>query len=106
MGFANFLESKRFSPERYQKVNLFETAGTAMDVYCLLPGQSQKLHSHDKTDKYYVVLEGEATITIGDETRTCGAGWATLARPGVPHSIANQSAAPVVALVFQSPKTF
>ena len=106
MAFVNFLEHKRFSEEKYQKVSLFETPGTAMDVYCLLPGQSQRLHSHDKTDKYYVVLEGEATITVGEETRQCGPGWATLARPGVPHSIANQSTAPVVALVFQSPKTF
>lgn len=106
MDFRNLQELKRFVPEKYQKVNLFETPQTSLDIYCLLPGQSQKLHSHAGTDKYYVIVEGRASVQIGAEIRELGPGEAALARPGVDHSISNQSDAQVVALVFQAPKSF
>jgi quercetin dioxygenase-like cupin family protein len=106
MDFQNIAQQTRFAEEKYQKINLFETPQTAMDVYCLMPGQSQKLHSHKGTDKYYLVWEGRATVQIGAEVRELGPGEAALARPGVDHSISNHSAAPVVAVVFQAPKSF
>lgn len=106
MDFQSVEAMKRFSAEKYQKVSLFETPQTAMDVYCLMPGQTQRLHSHKGTDKYYVVWEGRATVQIGAEVRELGPGEAALARPGVDHSIANQSDQPLVAVVFQAPKSF
>lgn len=106
MDFRSIGPASRFSAEKYQKVNLFETERSAVDIYCLQPGQMQKLHSHAGTDKYYVVWEGRATVQIGPEVRELGPGEAALARPGVDHSISNQSEAPLVALVFQAPKSF
>lgn len=106
MDFRKIEEMKRFSEEKYQKISLFESPLTAMDVYCLLPGQSQKLHSHKGNDKYYLVWEGQATVQIGQEVRELGPGEAALARPGIDHSISNQSDSPVVAVVFQAPKSF
>lgn len=106
MDFQNLKSMLRFSDEKYQKVNLFETPQTAMDIYCLQPGQSQKLHSHANTDKYYVVWEGRAVVQIGTEVRELVPGEAALARPGVDHSISNRSDAPLIALVFQAPKSF
>lgn len=106
MDFTTFDRNCRFSPDKYQKVSLFQTDQTAMDLYCLEPGQSQKLHSHKGTDKYYVIWQGQAVVQIGDEIRNMGPGEAALARPGVDHSISNQGAGPVVALVFQAPKSF
>jgi mannose-6-phosphate isomerase-like protein (cupin superfamily) len=96
----------RFAPEKYQKVSLFETAQTALDVYCLLPGQSQKLHSHKGTDKIYVIWQGTGTVQIGDEIRRLEPGEAALARPDVPHAIQNDGSEPLVALVFQAPKSW
>lgn len=106
MDFKQVAEAKRFSDEKYQKVNLFASELSALDVYCLLPGQSQRLHSHKANDKYYVIWEGQATVQIGSEVREMGPSEVALARPGVDHSIANQSDQPVVALVFQAPKPF
>ena len=106
MDFQSLIGARRFDEAKYQKVSLFETPQTAMDVYCLLPGQSQKLHSHKETDKYYVVWEGRATVQIGSEVRELGPGEAALARPGVEHAISNRGPDPVVALVFQAPKGF
>lgn len=106
MSFVHVLNQKRFRDDKYHKVNLFETNGTAFDAYCLQPGQAQKIHTHDRTDKYYFVLEGVARIHIGGEEREVGPGWAALARPGVPHGVANAGQEPLVVLVFQSPKSF
>lgn len=106
MDFQSIAGNKRFAEEKYQKNSLFETPLTALDVYCLQPGQSQKLHSHKGNDKYYVIWEGTATVQIGQEVRQLGPGEAALARPGVEHSIANHSNEPLVALVFQAPKSF
>lgn len=106
LDFQQIAGAKRFSPEKYQKVSLFETPLSALDVYCLMPGQSQKLHAHKGNDKYYVVWEGRATVQIGTEVKELGAGETALARPGVEHAISNLSDEPVVALVFQAPKTF
>lgn len=106
MSYNGIDAAARFSAEKYQKNNLFETPLSALDVYCLLPGQSQKLHTHAGNDKYYVVWQGVATVQIGDEVRTLNPGEAALARPGVQHAIANQGETPVVALVFQAPKSF
>lgn len=105
MDFRNLTEAMRFSAEKYQKVSLLDTAQSALDVYCLMPGQSQKLHSHKETDKYYVIWEGRGTVQIGQEVRELGPGEAALARPGVEHSIANHGTAPLIALVFQSPRS-
>ncbi|BDG61618.1 cupin domain-containing protein [Caldinitratiruptor microaerophilus] len=106
MPFADSRAARRFDPDKYQKVTLLATERSAVDVYCLLPGQSQRLHTHAETDKYYVILEGEARVRIGEEERVLGPGWAALAGPGVPHAIANDGPGPAVVLVFQAPKAY
>lgn len=102
MNFTNLHEHKRFDPEKYQKILLLDSPQSALDVYCLLPGQSQKLHAHHGTDKYYVILEGRATVQVGEEIRELGAGEAAIARADVPHGITNNSAEAVVAVVFRT----
>lgn len=102
MSFTNLQEHKHFNPEKYQKHLLLDSPQSALDIYCLLPGQSQKPHAHQGTDKYYVVWEGRATVQIGDEVRELGPGEAALAKADVPHGIANNSAEPVVAVVFRT----
>lgn len=104
MAFQELSRHRRFDPQKYRKCALFETPRSALDLYCLLPGQAQKVHSHDATDKYYVVLEGRVVVTVGDEERECGPGWAALAPPGVAHGVRNASDSPAVVLVAQAPK--
>ncbi|MCZ6823318.1 MAG: cupin domain-containing protein, partial [Deltaproteobacteria bacterium] len=48
----------RFSSEKMQKVGLFSSERFFLDLYCLEPGQSQKPHAHDGSDKVYLVVEG------------------------------------------------
>ena len=94
---------KRFSAEKMQKVNLFETPRMFCDIYCLEPGQEQKLHRHDGADKVYFVLEGVGRFTVGDETAALGPGTAVLAPSGEEHGVHNASPQRLVILVFMAP---
>jgi mannose-6-phosphate isomerase-like protein (cupin superfamily) len=94
----------RFAAEKMQKVALFERARFFCDLYCLAPGQSQRVHSHTGSDKVYFVLSGRATIQVGDEVAEVESGVAVLAPAGLPHGVDNRSAAPVTILVFMAPK--
>jgi oxalate decarboxylase/phosphoglucose isomerase-like protein (cupin superfamily) len=49
-------DSVSFAEEKMQKNALFDSARLFYDVYCLLPGQAQKVHAHDASDKVYYVL--------------------------------------------------
>ena len=95
--------SERFSGEKMSKVNLFETPRFFCDVYCLKPGQSQRLHTHAASDKVYHVLRGSPTVTVGDESRALVPGDTVLAARGAPHGVDNAATEESVLLVFMAP---
>ena len=74
------------------------------DLYCLRPGQAQKVHAHDGSDKVYYVVSGQGRFTVGDETAEYGPGTAVMARTGVPHGVSNAGTEDLVALVVMAPK--
>src|SRR6266446_1013637 len=84
----SFAALRRFSPDKLQKVNLFETERFFCDVYCLEPGQEQKAHAHAGSDKLYAVLEGAVAL--------CPA--------GSEHGVTNRSNARAALLVFMAPR--
>ena len=94
---------ERFQAEKMSKVNLYETERFFCDLYCLCPGQSQKVHSHAANDKIYYILRGEAKVTVGNESRTLTAGEIVLAPAGEPHGVVNDSKGEAVCLVFMAP---
>ena len=94
---------RRFSTEKMQKVNLFETERMFSDVYFLEPGQEQKRHAHSGADKIYFVLEGTGRFQIGDEDRELGVDQIVLAPADIEHGVRNQSDARLVLLVFMAP---
>jgi quercetin dioxygenase-like cupin family protein len=93
----------RFSAEKMQKVNLFETPHMFCDVYCLEPGQAQKPHAHAAATKFYFVVEGRARFTVGAQTRELGPGGVAWSAPGEEHGVENVSNARVVLLVAMGP---
>jgi mannose-6-phosphate isomerase-like protein (cupin superfamily) len=95
---------RRFSEEKLQKVNLFQTPRFFFDVYCLLTGQSQKPHRHEGADKVYAVLDGEVVVQVGEETALVGRGQAVLAPAGVDHAVENRGPEPAAVLVFMAPR--
>ncbi len=104
MEMADLVAKRRFSPEKMQKVALFETERMFGDLYCFEPGQAQQAHAHPGSDKVYVVLEGRARITVGGAERTLAPMQATIAPPGEEHGVVNDGPGRLVLLVFMAPK--
>jgi mannose-6-phosphate isomerase-like protein (cupin superfamily) len=99
----NVQSARRFSADKMQKVNLFETRRMFTDIYCLEPGQEQKRHAHAGADKIYFVLEGTGRFQIGDEEGELGPDQILLAPEGLEHGVRNESQARLVLLVFMAP---
>ncbi|CAN5700316.1 cupin domain-containing protein [soil metagenome] len=103
------MESKRiadsiaFSEEKLQKNSLFDSARLFYDTYCLMPGQAQKVHAHEDSDKVYYVLEGTGRFTVGEEEEDLGEGHAVIARAGEPHGVRNETEENLVLLVTMAP---
>ena len=103
MSFLDAHSARRFSPEKLQKVNLFETPQMFCDIYCLEPGQRQKVHTHAGATKFYYVIEGEGAFTIGEETRDLGPGGVAWSAPDEPHGVENRGNERLVLLVSMAP---
>lgn len=96
-------DSIKFSEEKMQKNSLFDSPRLFYDTYCLLPGQAQKVHAHEDSDKVYYVLGGTGRFTVGEEERDLGEGQAVIARAGDPHGVRNDSGENLVLLVTMAP---
>ena len=97
-------EEISFSEEKMKKNALFDSPHLFYDTYCLLPGQSQKVHAHESSDKVYYVLRGTGRFTVGDEEEDLGEGHAVIARAGAPHGVRNESQDELVLLVTMAPR--
>lgn len=104
------MESKRladetsFSEEKMRKNALFDSPNLFYDAYCLLPGQAQKVHAHEDSDKVYFVARGTGTFTVGEEEADLAEGHAVIARAGQPHGVRNDSGDELVLLVTMAPR--
>jgi quercetin dioxygenase-like cupin family protein len=94
----------RFSDEKMQKIPIFDSASYFFDVYCLKPGQDQRVHTHAESDKIYYVLRGKGRFHISGEEQELGAGRAVIARPNQAHGVRNDSSEDLVLLVFMTPR--
>ena len=101
--FHNTAAVARFSDEKMQKVNLYESPRMFCDVYCLKPGQYQKEHAHEAEDKVYHVLAGTPTVRIGEHVRRLNVGEVAIAPAGVVHGVRNDSSSDAKLLVFMAP---
>jgi len=103
MDVKDVFAAARFSPDKMQKINLFETKNFFCDVYCLEPGQEQKVHAHAGEDKIYYVLEGRGSFVVGEETKEHGERQIVFAPAGAPHGVKNTSDGKLTMLVFMTP---
>jgi quercetin dioxygenase-like cupin family protein len=54
-------------------------------------GNQPPLHSHDRDDEGFYVLEGEVRVHVGPDTLCLGAGQSAVAPRGVPHTYVVES---------------
>ena len=93
----------KYQPDKMAKIALASTPRAQVDLYCLEPGQSQKVHAHDGQDKVYVVLEGRGRFTLDGSEHALQPGEALVAAAGSQHGVANDSGARLLLLVFMAP---
>ena len=103
MDVRSLHDLRRFSTDKMAKVGLYATDRMWCDLYCLEPGQAQKVHTHAGSDKVYVVLDGRAVMTVGGEERELSSGQAALAPAGQAHGVRNGSDARLTLLVVTAP---
>ena len=94
----------RFSDEKMQKIPLFDSASYFCDLYCLKPGQDQRIHSHPESDKIYFVFRGKGIFHIAGEEKELGPGETVIARPGQEHGVKNAAGEDLVLFVFMTPR--
>jgi len=101
--YFKFVEDlARFSGEKMSKADLFSSDRLFVGLNCFQPGQSQKVHVHEGSDKFYVVLSGKARMVVGGETREVGVGCVVWAPAELPHGVA-EALEPTIMLVAMAP---
>ena len=83
---------------------MFESPKYFCDLYCLKPGQDQRIHSHAESDKIYFVLRGRGFFHIAGDERELAEGQMVIAKPGEDHGVRNSAAEELVMLVFMTPR--
>lgn len=104
MDVKHVFQEIAFHSQKMHKVNLCETERMFCDLYCFEPGQEQKTHTHDGSDKIYYVLEGRGTFHIGGITQELEQHHLVMAPSGVEHGVVNHSGERLVLLVYMAPK--
>jgi mannose-6-phosphate isomerase-like protein (cupin superfamily) len=87
--FFNWQQYAGLKPEKFYKTTLFQGEHLLVGLNCLEPGQVQSAHAHEGADKFYFVVEGSGTFTVGDEERQAEAGTVIAAPAGVKHGVTN-----------------
>jgi quercetin dioxygenase-like cupin family protein len=77
-----------FDPDRATKADLFRGRQLFLGLNCFEPGQSQRVHVHGGTDKFYLVVSGRARMTVGGDNFEATAGAVVWAPADLPHGVA------------------
>jgi uncharacterized cupin superfamily protein len=69
-----------------------------INLLTLRPRQRGRVHSHERQEEVYLVLEGELTLILEGEERTLGAGELARVGPAVRRQLVNRSEADTMLL--------
>jgi len=72
----------------------------------IAPGGELSLQKHQQRSEHWVVVEGQAEVTIGDEIKMLGANESTYIPLGAVHRLANRTNDPVVIIEVQTGSYF
>lgn len=101
--FLDWRQHAGAAAEKFYKATLWQGEHVMVGLNCLEPNQTQSVHAHQGADKFYFVLEGEGTFTVGNEKRTATAGALVVAPAGIAHGVTNMSGERLSLLVAIAP---
>src|SRR3954462_9314895 len=77
--------------ERFQSLRReLGVDGFGMNIITLSPRQRGRIHSHDRQEEVYLVLEGERTLSVEGEERTVARHGVVRVGPGVRRQLVNR----------------
>lgn len=89
------LKRYRF-PTHVNELVVDRSACKASEVFVVIldPGEAPPLHKHDDTEQVYYIIEGQGTLTIGEDKQTfpVKAGQVVVVPPATWHSIRAEGA--------------
>jgi len=101
--FLNWRDFEGANPEKFFKSTLWQGEHVMIGLNCLEPKQTQPVHAHAGADKFYFVIGGRGSFTVGEEVRTVEAGSVVIAPAGIPHGVTNSGAERLSLLVAIAP---
>ena len=87
--FVNWEQHVGSQAEKFFKTTLWQGEQVIVGMNCLEANQKQASHAHEGADKFYFVLEGRGTFTVGDDEREAETGTLVCAPAGIPHGVTN-----------------
>jgi mannose-6-phosphate isomerase-like protein (cupin superfamily) len=87
--FLHWHDFEGVNPEKFFKTTLWQGEHVMIGLNCLEPNQTQAVHAHGGADKFYFVLSGSGSFTVGEEVRTVESGSIVIAPAAVPHGVTN-----------------
>jgi quercetin dioxygenase-like cupin family protein len=88
--FLNWRDFEGSKAGKFYKTTLWQGEHVMIGLNCLEPQQTQPIHAHAGADKFYFVLTGRGTFTIGDEEKIADSGTLVVAPAGIPHGVTNK----------------
>ena len=101
--FLNWRDFEGVNIEKFFKATLWQGEHVMVGLNCLEPNQTQHVHAHTGADKFYLVLAGRGTFTVGQEEQTVESGSVVIAPAGIPHGVTNNGAERLSLLVAIAP---
>jgi quercetin dioxygenase-like cupin family protein len=101
--FKNYSSFVSFQAGRYGKSTLFENEHILVGLNCLEPGQGMEKHAHEFQCRFYLVLEGNGRVWVGDEQKEVEKGMVIWVPSGHTHRILNTGTERMVMLVGIAP---
>ena len=103
MNVKSVTDARKFDPDKPTKTPLFGSDRMACTVVGLSPGQQQKPHVHEESDKIYTVMEGCGDFNVNGELREVGEKNVVYVPAGVEHSVKNDGGSTLTLLIVLSP---
>lgn len=85
--FLSPADRATFREDKGTKRDLVRGASLFLGLNCFEPGQHQAVHRHAGADKFYLIVSGNASMQVGDETRDAGPGTLVWAPADIPHGV-------------------
>ena len=101
--FLNWKARVGSQAEKFYKTTFWQGEQMMVGMNCLEPNQTQEIHAHHGADKFYFVLEGSGSFSVGDEERDAAEGTLVFAPAGIPHGVSNNSAQRLSLLIAIAP---